>query len=301
MNKAKAIILSGYGLNCEQETAEAFVLAGGEASIVHINDLIAKPAILKRFQILAIPGGFSYGDDLGSGKAYANKLNNHLKKYLAEFAAKDKLIIGICNGFQILTNLGLLPGVLTFNDNNRYTDRWVDIKITSSSAVIARSASAVSIDSRRPERSRMGDAAILSKKKIASDALAMTGNASPWLKGIKSLSLPIAHGEGKFMASADVLKTLKKQNQIAGVYYKGNICKYQSLPANPNGSMLDIAAITSENGRILGIMPHPERGMFFTQTPDWTLQKEKLSRKNKPLPKFTNNLQIFKNAISYFQ
>jgi len=256
MNKPKAIILTGYGLNCEEETAEAFVLAGGEATVVHINDLIARPTMLKRYQILAIPGGFSYGDDLGGGKAYANKLNNHLKKHLKEFASKNKLIIGICNGFQILTQAGLLPGALTFNNNNRYTDRWVDARITS---------------------------------------------ASPWLKGIKSLSLPIAHGEGKFVATDDVLKTLKKQRQIAGVYYKGEICRYQSLPANPNGAMADVAMLTSDDGKILGLMPHPERAMYFTQSPDWPLRKEKLLRKNQPLPKFGPSLQIFKNAVNYFK
>ena len=137
----KIIVLAGYGLNCEEETAHAFNIAlrlagarsgstTGGADIVHINDLIDRPNLLKKYQILAVPGGFSYGDDLGSGKAYANKLNNHLKKHLLDFAAKDKLIIGICNGFQVLTNVGLLPGVLTFNDNNRYTDRWVDIKVS---------------------------------------------------------------------------------------------------------------------------------------------------------------------------
>jgi len=287
MSKPKAIILTGYGLNCEEETAEAFTLAGGEAVIVHINDLIAKPAMLKRFQILAIPGGFSYGDDLGGGKAYANKLNNHLKKHLAEFASKNKLIIGICNGFQILTQAGLLPGALTFNDNNRYTDRWVDVKILQASpSVIARSAS---------------DEAISNKKKIASAALAMTKSFSPWLKGIKSLSLPIAHGEGKFVAAPDVLKSLKKQHQIAGVYYKGEVCRYQNLAANPNGSLADIAMVTSEDGKILGIMPHPERAMYFTQRPMWPLMKEKLIRKNQSLPKYGPTFQLFKNAVNYFK
>jgi phosphoribosylformylglycinamidine synthase subunit PurQ / glutaminase len=251
----KIIVLAGYGLNCEEETALAFNLAGGEADIVHINDLIDNPKQLLRYQILAIPGGFSYGDDLGSGRAYANKLNNHLKKHLAEFASKDKLIIGICNGFQILTNLGLLPGVLTFNDNNRYTDRWVDLKIKSN---------------------------------------------SPWLSGIKTLSVPIAHGEGKFVAADTILTGLQKQKMLAGVYYEGEICKYQGLKPNPNGSTLDIAIITSENGKILGTMPHPERAMFFTQSPNWPLLKEKMIRSGKKLPKYGPGLQIFKNAVNYF-
>lgn len=252
----KIIVLSGYGLNCEQETALAFRVAGGQADIAHINDLAERPAVLKRYQILAIPGGFSYGDDLGSGKAYANKLRNHLTTALDEFTSRDKLVIGICNGFQILTNLGLLPGVLTFNDNNRYTDRWVDLKLSSS---------------------------------------------SPWLRNIPSLSLPIAHGEGRFMAADDVLKALKKHKQIAGVYYRGEIAKYQNLPPNPNGSLLDAAMITSENGKILGTMPHPERAIYFTQHPMWPLEKEKLIRAGKSLPKYGPGLQIFNNAVDYYK
>ena len=276
----KIIVLSGYGLNCEQETAYAFNLAGGQADIVHINGLIDRPNLLKRYQILAVPGGFSYGDDLGSGKAYANKLNNHLKKYLLEFAAKDKLIIGICNGFQILTNLGLLPGVLTFNDNNRYTDRWVDIKINTPTPP-------------PPSRGR-------TKQFPSLEGRGQGRVISPWLSGISRLSLPIAHGEGKFMASDETFKSIKKQKMIGGVYYKGEMCNYQNLIPNPNGSTLDIAMLTSANGKILGTMPHPERAMFFTQLPNWPLIKEKLIRAGRPLPKFGPGLQIFKNAINYF-
>jgi phosphoribosylformylglycinamidine (FGAM) synthase-like amidotransferase family enzyme len=293
----KIIVLSGYGLNCEEETALAFELSGGTADIVHINDLIAAPKILSRYQILAIPGGFSYGDDLGSGKAYANKLRNHLQKYLNDFTSKDKLVIGICNGFQILTNLGLLPGVLTFNDNNRYTDRWVDVKMAPSQAIQSAPSRPSAAESRGPEHSSdwIPDS--------FSDALktsGMTNTVSPWLRGITSLSLPIAHGEGKFVAADDIIKSIKQQHQIAGVYYKGEVCRYQSLIPNPNGSLLDIAMLTSANGKILGTMPHPERGIFFTQTPDWPLEKEKLIRSGKSLPEYTQALRIFKNAINYF-
>lgn len=279
-NKSKTIVLSGYGLNCEQETAAAFRFADGAADIVHINDLIDNKNLLTKYQILAIPGGFSYGDDTGSGRAYANKLKNHLQKQLLDFASKDKLIIGICNGFQILTNTGLLPGALTFNDNARYTDRWVDLNI----GVIASAAEAIS-----------------SRKKIASsDVLLAMTQKSPWFDNIDKLSLPIAHGEGKYFATDDIIKTLKKQTAIAATYAKGEICDYQNLPPNPNGSLLDIAAITGYNGRVLGIMPHPERAMFFTQMPNWPLIKEKLIRAGKPLPKYGPGLQIFKNAVNYF-
>ena len=249
----KILVLSGYGLNCETETAYAFELAGGKADIVHVNDLIANKKLLNNYQILSVPGGFSYGDDTGSGKAYANKLKNHLNTALLQFSQKDKLIIGICNGFQILTSFGLLPGALTFNDFPRYTVRWVDLKIK---------------------------------------------NNSPWLSGISGLSLPIAHGEGKFYAPKETLAIIKRQ--IGAVYTQGEISKNLKLQPNPNGSLLDIAMLTSQNGKILGTMPHPERAVMFTQNPLWTLLKERLQRQGKPVPKFGPSLKIFKNAINYF-
>jgi len=252
----KVIILSGYGLNCEEETQFAFTVAGAKADVVHINDLISAPKKLRSYQILAVPGGFSYGDDTGSGKAYANKLKNHLQDALRTFTEKDTLTIGICNGFQILTNAGLLPGALTFNDKARYSDRWVDVLISSS---------------------------------------------SPWLAGIQTLSVPIAHGEGKFVGSDTLLHTLKHNGQIAGTYYKGEMCQYQNLEANPNGSTLDIAAITSANGKILGTMPHPERAIYFTHLPHWPVLKQWYLKNNKTLPRFGPGLQVFKNAVNYFK
>ncbi|MDP3015113.1 MAG: phosphoribosylformylglycinamidine synthase subunit PurQ [bacterium] len=255
MKKPNVIIFSGYGLNCEEETKFAFELAGANANIVHINDLIEKPKQLKNYQILAIPGGFSYGDDTGSGKAYANKLKNHLWDELVKFLDKDSLTIGICNGFQILTNLGLLPGALTFNDNARYTDRWVDIRIE--------------------------------------------GN-SPWLEGIKTLSLPIAHGEGKYFSDKKTLLNMNRAKEIAARYVEGEICKYQNLKPNPNGAIEDIAGVLGFKGRVLGMMPHPERAMFFTQLPNWPYLKEKYMRENISLPVYASGLKIFKNGVNYF-
>ena len=260
MSKPKIIILSGYGLNCEDETAHAFALAGGKTDIVHINDLAADKKKLARYQILAIPGGFSYGDDTGSGKAYANKLKNHLSEQLRAFADKNTLTIGICNGFQILTHTGLLPGALTFNDSPRYLTRWVDLQI----------------------------------RTAAAEAV------SPWLTGITKLSLPIAHGEGKYYADRQKLAALNKNNAIAYRYARGEIARLHGLPVNPNGSLLDIAGITGYNGRVFGTMPHPERAVYFTQLPHWTFLKEKLRRDGQPIPLHGDGLQIFKNAINYF-
>jgi phosphoribosylformylglycinamidine synthase subunit PurQ / glutaminase len=257
----KIIIMSGYGLNCEEETKFAFELAGGMADIVHINDLIAKPEILSQYQILVFPGGFSYGDDTGSGKAYANKFKNHLSKELMEFLSRDTLVIGICNGFQIMTNLGILPGALTYNKNGQYIDRWVDLTIPASA------------------------------------------ETSAWLRGIKKISLPIAHGEGHYVINEKEYKTLKKNNQIAFTYTKGEISKFQNMEYNPNGSDYDIAGVLAYNGRVMGMMPHPERAMFSHQSPMWCQKKASSiqgKHKNKRIPEEGVGLQIFKNAVNYF-
>lgn len=256
MKKPKVLILSGYGLNCEDETKYAFELAGGQGQIVHINDLIKNKKLLDYFQIMAVPGGFAYGDDTGAGNAYSLKLKNHLWENISKFVLKDHLVIGICNGFQILANLGLLPALnkkygerqvaLLPNDSARYTTGWFDLKVT---------------------------------------------NNSPWLSGIKEISLPIAHGEGKFFSSDEVLKQINKKNLIA--------LKYSNV--NPTGTVQNIAGITDESKRIFGLMPHPERAMFFTQLPNWPYLKEKYLRENKKIPEFGPGLQIFKNGVNYFK
>ena len=257
---AKIIIMSGYGLNCEEETKFAFEWAGAKenirADIVHINDLITKPKMLSQYQILVFPGGFSYGDDTGSGKAYANKFKNHLTKELKKFLARDTLIIGICNGFQIITNLGILPGGLTFNKNGKYIDRWVDLTAYVESSGVLK-------------------------------------EVSPWLKGIKKISLPIAHGEGHYVISKKEFQKMWKDGQVAFLYEKGKICEFQNLEPNPNGSDYSIAGVLGYNGRVLGMMPHPERAMFAHQSPLW--------QNNKKVQKEGAGLQIFKNAINYFK
>ena len=265
MKKVKVLVFSGYGLNCEEETKCAFELAGASAEIVHVNDLIDGIKKISDYQILAFPGGFSYGDDTGSGNAFAGKIKNHLWSQIIKFVNGGGLIIGICNGFQILTRLGLLPALgekygeqqveLLFNKTARYMTRWVDLKVM---------------------------------------------NNSCWLKGIKGFSAAIAHGEGRFYADEKTLVEIKKRKLIALKYVEGEICEYQDLEANPNGSLLDIAGITDESGRILGLMPHPERAMFLSQSPKWSWLKEEALRKNKKLARHGLALQVFKNAVEYF-
>lgn len=264
--KPRTIVLAGYGLNCEEETKFAFETAGAKTEIVHVNDLIGGQYKLDNYQIMAIPGGFSYGDDTGAGNAYAEKVKNNLWEEIISFVQKDKLIIGICNGFQILVNLGLLPALkrkygtrevaLIHNDSARYTVRWTDLKVE---------------------------------------------NHCPWLLGISQISLPIAHGEGKFYAHSEVLKELKKKKLIALRFVKGEMCKWADLEANPNGSLDDIAGITDESGRIFGLMPHPERAQFFCQLPNWTYLAEQYKREGKRIPKEGPGLKIFQNGVSYFK
>lgn len=264
--KPKVLVFSGYGFHSEEETKFGFELAGANADIIHINDLIDGLYKLKDYQILAFPGGFSYGDDTGSGNAYANKLRNHLWDDVHKFVEQDKLVIGICNGFQVIVNLGLVPALnkhygerttaLLPNESARLVSRWVDMKVQTK---------------------------------------------SPWIKGIDTFSAPIAHGEGKFYASKEVLKKLKEKKLIALKYVKGKIAEYMHYPANPNGSTEDIAGIIDETGRVLGLMPHPERGIYSFQRPDWGYIKEIYIRKGQKLPEFSDAMQIFRNAVEYFE
>lgn len=254
-SKPNVVIFSGYGLNTEDETKFAFELSGAVADIIHINDLIARPALLKKAQILVMPGGFSYGDDTGAGKAYGNRVRQHLGEEIERFLARDTLLIGICNGFQILTSAGLAPGALLQNDSGRYSCRWVDLEVV---------------------------------------------GESPWLRGLERFSVPIAHGEGKYFAPPEMLARMEKEGSVALKYVEGETAAQFGMPFNPNGSVGNIAGVTSYGGRVLGLMPHPERATRFTQLPHWTSLREEYVREGRPLPQEGPGLQIFKNAVHYF-
>ena len=263
---AKALIIAGYGLNCEEESAYAFEHVGFDADIMHINDLIENPNALALYQALCIPGGFSYGDDTGSGNAFAQKMRLTLGDSLKEFVARDTLTIGICNGCQIAVNLGLVPAIenkygtrqvaVTHNSNARYQCRWIDMNVEE--------------------------------------------NNSPWLQNINTLHVPVAHGEGRFMMDDATLKTLQDNNQIVLRYSKDGTSAKGEFPFNPNGSTDDIAGMTDTSGRVLVLMPHPERGMFTWQRDDYAALKDEAKRENQPLPEAADGLQIFQNAASYF-
>lgn len=249
----KALVLTGYGINCDYETEFAFRLAGAITKRVHVNDLITGKENLENWNILALPGGFSFGDDIASGKVLANKLKYNLSDMLQKFIEKEGLVIGVCNGFQIMVKLGLLPGfnnnyknqltTLVFNDSGRFEDRWVYLKVNPSTKCI-------------------------------------------WTRGIEKLYLPVRHGEGKFIPLNDeVLKQLYANNQVAVQYTdaKGLLAGY---PHNPNGSIDNIAGICDETGRIFGIMPHPEAHLHKTNNPKWT--REKLPEDGDGLAVFKN-------------
>lgn len=264
---AKALIIAGYGLNCEEETAFAFEHVGLKTAIRHVNDLAENPGELNDVQVLCIPGGFSYGDDTGSGNAFAQKMRLTLGDSLKAFVEKDTLTIGICNGCQIVANLGLAPALdhkygermvaVTHNLTARYQCRWVDIAVQDSN--------------------------------------------SPWLEGIDRLHIPVAHGEGRFMMADETLKSLQDLKQIALRYVTpdGKAANGE-YPFNPNGSTDDIAGITDPSGRVLTLMPHPERGMFTWQRDDYTRLKDKARREGQALPDDTDGITLFRNAARYF-
>ncbi|MBI4765758.1 MAG: phosphoribosylformylglycinamidine synthase subunit PurQ [Deltaproteobacteria bacterium] len=275
MNTQRALVLTGYGLNCDMETQYALTVAGFEADRVHISELIDttrghSSVRLKDYQLLAFDGGFSWGDDHGAGVLLATRLKYKLKSDLEEFIAAGKLIIGICNGFQAMVNMGLLPGfqghydrrevALLANDCGNFRNDWVKMKVNPGSPCI-------------------------------------------FTTGIDFLELPVRHGEGKFYAPEGVLNQLQENNQDALCYTLPSGEKAQGqFPDNPNGSLRDIAGICDPTGRIFGLMPHPEAYHHFTQHPNWTLRKEIREREGKDLETEEGaGLKIFKNAFEYLQ
>ncbi len=256
--KVRTLVMSGFGINCEAETADAFRRAGAEADCVHVNDLIAEPQLMQAYQILAIPGGFSYGDDIASGKIFANRLRFKLGDAIRDFVAAGKLAVGICNGFQVMVKMGLLPlfegefvqeVTLTHNDRDRFDDRWVHLKKDADTVCV-------------------------------------------WLNGVEQMEAPIRHGEGKFIPrDSEVMARLQEQGQVALRYVRADGQPASGkFPANPNGSVDDIAGICDPSGRILGLMPHPEAFLTGENHPNWT---------GAGAADEGAGLVLFKNAVAY--
>jgi phosphoribosylformylglycinamidine synthase I len=255
MATVRVLILRAPGANCDAEAQFAFEKAGALAERVHVNRLREAPALLQRYQVLVVPGGFTYGDDVAAGKILATQLSHYLGDALRRFRDSEKLILGICNGFQVLLKAGLLVApdedgpvaTLAHNANGRFEDRWVYLQNHSTTC--------------------------------------------PFLKGIDRMHLPIAHGEGQLICRSDwELEGLLQTGQ-AVLRYVDAAGKPGGFPVNPNGSAGDIGGLCDPTGRVLGLMPHPERHVLPTQHPRWT--REGLAPEG-------DGLALFRNAVKFF-
>lgn len=256
------LVLRAPGTNCDLETAHAFERGGARAQRVHVNRVLERPQLLQDFQILCLPGGFSYGDDISAGRILGSQLRRRLSAALAEFKQSGKLILGICNGFQILTKTELLwddlpahpqgvpPATLTFNQSGKYEDRWVRLRIASEQCV--------------------------------------------FLRGMESLYLPVAHAEGRFVArDGQTLDALDSAGRFPLRYARldGQAAGEVPYPENPNGAAANIAGMCDASGRVLGLMPHPERHLEPQHHPRWTRGEAGPAG---------DGLQLFRNAVAYF-
>jgi len=263
--KVKVIVLRTAGTNCDIETAFAFEQFDAQVDLVHINTLLAGKKTLEAYHILAIPGGFTYGDDIESGRILANELRIYLGESIQRFVRERKIVIGICNGFQVLVKAGFLPGIgkgedpqkdtldqkatLISNDSGKFEDRWTYLKVDKDCV---------------------------------------------WTRGLKRIVyFPVAHAEGKFVPrSEEIFKSLKENNQVA-FRYCTRLGDNPVYPENPNGSYDAVAGITDKTGHILGLMPHPERHFLFIHHPFWTRLKKN--------GEFGDGAKIFENGVNYIK
>ncbi len=256
MATPRVIILRAPGANCDIEAQFAFERAGAIAERVHVNRLRENPNALKRYQVLVIPGGFAYGDDVAAGKILANQLAHFLGDALRRFRDSEKLILGICNGFQAILKAGLLippddegpVATLAHNACGQFQDRWIYLQATAGEC--------------------------------------------PFLTGIERMHVPVAHGEGRFVCRQEwQLAGLEQSGQVV-LRYVDDQGRRDGFPVNPNGSQGDVAGICDATGRVLGLMPHPERHVLPTQHPRWT---------RNGLAAEGDGLGLFRNAVRFFQ
>ena len=256
----RVLVLRAPGINCDEETAYAWQLAGAHAERHHVRRLIEKPDLLASYQVLTIPGGFSYGDDIASGKILAGQLKHHLGEAIGALLDRGGLILGICNGFQVLVRMRLLPGPdlakavsLTLNDSGRYEDRWVRVRADVSNC--------------------------------------------PFLAPGETYHLPVAHAEGKVVVAHGEAgaAALANSGRIALRYVdrRGNPAAY---PGNPNGSIENAAALVNDTGKVLGLMPHPERHILPTHSPD---ENGPINPENGHA-RDCDGLRIFRGAVDHF-
>lgn len=261
-SEVRVLVLTGLGLNCEAETEAAFRMAGASPERVHLLDLLARrhPRRLADYPVLAFVGGFAFGDHLGAGFVFANRIRWRLYGELLEFIEKGGLALGICNGFQTMTRLGLLPGfdgdyrtpraTLAPNDRLGYRDAWV---------------------------------------RLAFDP----GSPCVWTAGLRTLDLPARHGEGKFLtAGPDVDARLLAGRQVAARYVDPEGRPTEQWPFNPNGSPGGVAGVCDPTGRLLGLMPHPDAYIYPFQHPQWP--RWKLEGR---VPQEGGGLALFRNGV----
>ena len=258
MAQVKALVLRAAGINCDMETVHALELAGAQTQAMHVNAIIENKSVLEQFQIIVFPGGFSYGDDVAAGRILSNQIIHHLCEPLKKFIDDGKLILGICNGFQVLVKTGLLPGLdlfgkqrsvtISYNDSGKFEDRWV--------------------------------------------YLAPQTDRCVFIEPGRQIYLPIAHGEGKVLTKDQAtLEKLKSKGHIAFKYVDAD-GNEGGFPINPNGSTESIAGLCDTTGRVMGLMPHPERFVRQTQHPRWTRLKGRAGN---------DGMTIFDNAVKYIQ
>jgi phosphoribosylformylglycinamidine synthase I len=263
-SQVKVLILTGLGLNCEAETAQAFRMCGTEPDLVHLSDMVDGRAArrLPDYDIMAMIGGFSFGDHIAAGVVYANRLRTKLSSALDEFIARGGLMIGICNGFQTMVRLGVLPGLdgdyrtqratLAANDRLGYRDAWVRLRVEASSPCV-------------------------------------------WTRGIQTIDLPARHGEGKFLAESDeLLARIEEQKLVAMRYVDDTGAPTEAWPHNPNGSPHAIAGVSDPTGRIFGLMPHPDAYLYGVHHPHW--QQKKLDG---TLQEEGEGIRIFRNGVDH--
>ena len=233
MARVRVLVLRAAGINCDEETAFAWEMAGARAQRIHVNRLLDDPQQLGTYQVLTVPGGFSYGDDIASGKVLAGQLAQHLGDAIGSFVDRGGLVLGICNGFQVLVRLGLLPGAdchvpvtLALNDSGRYEDRWVRVRAEAAHC--------------------------------------------PFLEDGEAYDFPVAHAEGKIVVDGGeaALGRLTALGRI-GLRYVSADGGEPRYPENPNGSIGSVAGLTDATGRVFGLMPHPERHVRPTHPPVW--------------------------------
>jgi phosphoribosylformylglycinamidine synthase subunit PurQ / glutaminase len=250
MNKPRVLVIRAPGTNCDAETAFAFEVAGGDSDLIHISRLAEGQPRLERYQVFAIPGGFSYGDDLGAGKVQANELELRLCDQLVPFIERGGLVLGICNGFQVLVRAGLLPVPfggqrvsLLPNTSGKYECRWVHLR-------------------------------------------SAPGSPCVFTRGVEGIDLAVGHGEGRLFVPPEAVDDI-----VPALHYCGADGQPAEYPFNPNGSFRDIAGLTDASGRVLGLMPHPDRFIRASQHPNWT------GRGGQDAD--GDGMIIFRNAVQY--